>query len=57
MSFTQFSISFIVGFVIFLIAFFIGDTSLFPALFCGFVGFLGNVYAVKRQQQKNRSRP
>lgn len=52
MNLTPLTLSFIIGFVIFLIALFIGDTSLFPALFYGGVGFLGNVYVVKHQQQQ-----
>ncbi|GGG90698.1 MULTISPECIES: hypothetical protein [Staphylococcus] len=42
MKISQWIISLVVGILIFLVVFFIGDNSFSVALLCGVVGFIGN---------------
>ncbi|GAA6826787.1 hypothetical protein HpBTM60_36200 [Helicobacter pylori] len=54
MTVSQWIISIVVGVLIFLIAFYIGKTTLILALLCGFIGLLGNVFVAWNQKNKNR---
>ncbi|HDD0942711.1 TPA: hypothetical protein O9783_002749 [Staphylococcus aureus] len=44
MKISQWIISLVVGILMFLAVFYIGQTTFLPALFCGFLGFVCNVF-------------
>lgn len=54
MTVSQWIISIVVGVLIFLIAFYIGKTTLSLALLCGFIGLLGNVFAARNQKNQKK---
>ncbi|MCE5155035.1 hypothetical protein KJB58_11300 [Staphylococcus hyicus] len=53
MKMNQWIISIVVGILIFLAAFYIGQTTFLPALFCGFLGFVCNVFVSWNANRNN----
>lgn len=55
MTTSQWIISIVVGVLIFLIAYYVGQTTFLLALLCGVIGLLGNFFVVWQQKNKNGS--
>lgn len=54
MNLEQWIISIVVGILMFLIVFYVGQSTLLPSLLCAIIGFLGNIY-VSIKANKNKS--